>query len=83
MLTEMVMLGFIARKLYKRILPNQDNSVISTSHISTIGAIMSTDLVGNNNNSINYSNNNNNKNAETPNTAQKGYINCALDINEK
>lgn len=78
MLVEMVLLGFIARKLYKRMLPNQDGD--SVTHISTIGSIMASDS-HNNNNIINCSNNN--KTSDKLGNAQVGYTNPGLDVNEK
>lgn len=77
MLAEMVLLGFIARRIYKRILPEEDVPATQT-RISTIGAIMASEFV-NNNNSINCSNNN--KSSEKPTDA--GYTNEALEVNEK
>lgn len=71
MLTEMVLLGFIARKIYKRILP-EDDIPNAQSHISTIGAIMAAEFI----------NNNNNINCGDNNKAQIGYTNDGLEINE-
>lgn len=71
MLAEMVLLGFIARRIYKRILPDDDRPN-TQSHISTIGAIMASEFVNNNN--ISCSDNN---------KAQVGYTNEALEVNEK
>lgn len=84
MLAEMVMLSLIARKLYKKILPEQDSGNLTQTHISTIGAIMASDSYGtivSNNNNINCSNNN--KISDRQSTAQVGYTNSALEINEK
>lgn len=72
MLAEMVLLGFIARRIYKRILP-EDDRPNTQSHISTIGAIMAAEFASNNNN-INCTNNN---------KAPVGFTNAALEVNEK
>lgn len=44
MLTEMILLMIIARKLYKRIIPDPECKI----QISTIGAIMTTEMCNNN-----------------------------------
>lgn len=72
MLAEMVLLGFIARRIYKKILP-EDDRPNTQSHISTIGAIMAAE----------FANNNNNINCSDNNKAQVGYTNEALEVNEK
>lgn len=58
MLGEMVLLGFIARRLYKKVLPNFDDSPVTgvvTTHISTIGSIIMSEK---NNNTTFYINHN-------------------------
>lgn len=72
MLAEMVLLGFIARRIYKKILP-EDDRPNTQSHISTIGAIMAAE----------FANNNNNLNCSDNNKVQVGYTNAALEVNEK
>lgn len=78
MLAEMVLLQYIARELYKKLLPFQPKNNF-VSQISTIGGIMSTEY---------GTIENNNRTCENLNLtidltdSKKGHLNVALDIKE-
>lgn len=77
MLAEMVLLQFAARRLYKRILPT-DYASEGIGTISTIGGIMATEIMRDNNNS-----NCENFNVKLGISKHKmGHINVALDMRE-